>query len=167
MAMIIRGKSLCPLCNEPMQEGQELKAFPAFLPNDHRFGRFSDAAFHKACFEKDPEGQDADMMLYVWQKIFDQAYKESKELEGTLQEKEAYIAKAFADQEWPPKNGVVVYEQVFTEDGEEAEWWWADKDAWEEFEKAEAEEHRKMEERREEARRLEREAWRYSRDDDY
>jgi hypothetical protein len=161
MAIILLGKSLCPLCNEVMRGDQELKAFPAFLPYDHRFGKFSDAGFHKACFEKHPDAQDVDMMLYVWTKIMDGRPKDLK----TVEEIEIWAKDAFQD--WPPKNGVVVYEQVFTEDGSEAEWWWADKDSWEEFERVEAEEHEKMKERHAEALREEREAWRYTRDDDY
>jgi hypothetical protein len=101
-------------------------------------------------------------MLYVHQKIFDQAWKESKEIEGDSRAKETHIAKAFADVNWPPKNGVVVYESI----DEDGEWFWADKDMWEEFEKVEQEELNKIKERREEAYRLERESLLYARDDD-
>lgn len=163
MALIIRGKSLCPLCNKALEKDDKLKAFPAFLPSDHKFGKFSDAAFHEKCFQECPEAEDVDNMFYVWERIFKSAWEESRKLEGDLHEKEAYIAKAFTDVDWPPKNGVVVYLPL----DEDGEWFWADKDMWEEFEKAEAEAHAEMEKRREEAYRREREAWRYSRDDDY
>jgi hypothetical protein len=159
MALILLGRSKCPLCSEPMREGQELKAFPAFLPYDHKFGRFSDAAFHKACFEKDPDAEDVNMMLYVYDKLLQSIPKGLK----TVEEINAATQETFKD--WPPKNGVVVYEQCFTEDGSEAEWWWADKDSWEEFERVEAEAHKEMEERRAEVRRRDREMMRYDRDD--
>jgi hypothetical protein len=157
MALVLLGKSTCPLCNEVMKEGEELKAFPAFLPYDHRFGRFSDAAFHKVCFEKDEDAQAVDDMLYVWERIMKSMPRDlvTEELRA------AWYAENFQD--WPPKNGVVVYTSL----DEDGEWFWSDKDSWEEFEKAEAAAHKEMEERREEAYRREREAWRYVRDDDY
>jgi hypothetical protein len=161
MALIILGKSKCPLCSEVMKQGEELKAFPAFLPYDHRFGRFSDAAFHKVCFEKDSDASDVDDMLYVWQKIMDGRPKDLK----TIEEMDAWAKEAFQD--WPPKNGVVIFEQCFTDDGQEAEWFWSDKDSWAEFEAAEAAATKEREERYEEARKRDREAWRYARDDDY
>jgi len=161
MVMIILGKSKCPLCNQILEKNDPVTAFPAFLPYDHKFGRFSDAAFHTTCFDKDPDSNDVDNMLYVWKKIMEGRPRNLK----TVEEIEAWSKDAFQD--WPPKNGVIVYEQCFTDDGEEAEWFWADKDSWAEFEAAEDAANKEMEERREEARREEREAWRYVRDDDY
>ena len=161
MALIILGKSTCPLCKKTLEKNDELKAYPAFLPYDHRFGKFSDAAFHKSCAEADPDFQSVEDMLYVFNKIIDGRPKDLKSAE----EIETWHKDAFQD--WPPKNGVVIFEQCFTDEGEEASWFWSDKDSWEEFEKAEREAHEEMERRREEARREEREAWRYARDDDW
>jgi hypothetical protein len=161
MALIIYGKTICQMCNKTLEKNDELKAYPAFLPYDHRFGKFSDAAFHKACAEADPDFQGVEDMFFVYKKIMDSRPRDLKSIE----EIEAWGKEAFQD--WPPKNGVIIYEQCFPEDGQEAEWFWADKDSWEQFEKAEAEANREMEERREEARKREREAWRYARDDDY
>lgn len=161
MAMIILGKSCCPLCKKILEKNDELKAYPAFLPYDHRFGKFSDAAFHKSCAEADPDYEATEDMLYVYKKILDGRPKDLKSVE----EIEAWYKEAFQD--WPPKNGVVIYEQCFTEDGEEAEWFWADKDMWEEWDAAQEKAYKEMEERREEAYRREREAWRYARDDDW
>lgn len=160
MALIILGKSTCPLCNQILEKGEPLKAFPAFLPSDHRFGKFSDAAFHVACFDKDPDAGAVEDMHYVYNKIMDGRPKDLK----TIEEIDAWTKEAFQD--WPPKNGVIIYEQCFTDEGEEAEWFWADKDMWEEFEKAEDAANKEREERMEEARRRDREAWRYVRDDD-
>ena len=166
MALILLGRSLCMLCKQTLEKDDKLKAFPAFLPYDHRYGRFSDAAMHESCFLTDPDHEAVDDMLYVHQKIFEQAWEESKEIPGDLHDKETYIAKAFADVNWPPKNGVVVYTPAFANDSEESEWFWSDKDQWEEFEKAEQEERDKIKARREEAYRREREMWQYARDDD-
>jgi hypothetical protein len=157
MALVLLGRSKCPLCSEVMKEGEELKAFPAFLPYDHRFGRFSDAAFHKVCFEKDEDAQAVDDMLYVWERIMKSMPRDL----ATEEQRTAWYTENFQD--WPPKNGVVVYTSL----DEDGEWFWSDKDSWEEFEKAEAAANKEMEERREEAYRRDREAWRYSRDDDY
>jgi len=161
MAMIIPGQSKCQLCNQTLEKNDELKAYPAFLPYDHRFGKFSDAAFHKKCAEADPDYNSVEDMLYVWKKIMDGRPRDLK----TIEEVEAWSKDAF--QEWPPKNGVIIMEQCFTDEGEEADWFWADKDMWEEFEKAEDAANKEMEERREEARKQDREAWRYVRDDDW
>ena len=159
MAIIILGKSKCSICNKTLNEGDVVKSFPAFLPSDHRYGRFSDAGFHKDCVESDPDYTEVENMLYVYNKILDSRPKDLKD----VKEIEAWMQDAF--QAWPPKNGVVVFEQMFPDDTKEPDWWWTDKDMWEEFEKAEREENEKLEARREESRRLEREAWRYSRDD--
>jgi hypothetical protein len=161
MAIIIRGKSKCLLCNQILEEGDPLTAFPAFLPADHRFGKFSDAAFHTTCFDKDPDANDVENMRYVWEKIMKTMPRDLV----TEEQRNAWYAENFQD--WPPKNGVIVYEQCFTDDGQEAEWFWADKDSWAEFEAAEDAANKEREERRKEAYRREREAWRYVRDDDY
>ena len=71
--------------------------------------------------------------------------------------KEAY-------KDWPPKNGVVIFEPM-VEDSEEGAFF-MDIDDFEAMEKAQDEEHARMEARREEARRYEREMTRYDRDDD-
>lgn len=160
MAMIIRGQSKCPLCNQILEDTDHITAYPAFIPFDHKFGRFSDAAFHTECFRKDPDAGAIEDMHYVYRKIMDSRPKDLK----TLEEMEAWAKEAFQD--WPPKNGVVIYEQCFTEDGEEAEWFWADKDMWEEWDAAQEKASKEAEERYEEARRRDREAWRYARDDD-
>lgn len=160
MALIIRGKSKCPLCNQILDDNDHITAYPAFLPADHRFGKFSDAAFHTICFEKDPDAGAVGDMYYVWKKIFDGRPKDLK----TVEEIDAWTREAYQD--WPPKNGVIIYEQCFTDEGEEAEWFWADKDMWEEWDASQEKAYKEMEERREEARRRDREAWRYARDDD-
>jgi hypothetical protein len=71
MAMIILGQSCCPLCSKILEKGDELKAYPAFLPQDHRFGKFSGAAFHKTCAEADPDFTSVEDMFYVYKKIMD------------------------------------------------------------------------------------------------
>ena len=70
MALIIRGKSRCPLCNSTLGQKDPLVAFSPFLPDSHPLARFSDAAFHRACLEKDRHA-DAVMKLHErYQKIW-------------------------------------------------------------------------------------------------
>lgn len=53
MAIIIRGETICPLCQMTIQEGENVVAFPAFVWNqcDPIF-IFNDAACHAACFHR-------------------------------------------------------------------------------------------------------------------
>jgi hypothetical protein len=53
MAIIIRGKTECPLCGEVLRGGDDLMASPPFLQSGLLF-RFSDAAMHRACFTNWP-----------------------------------------------------------------------------------------------------------------
>ena len=55
MAIIIKGKTTCPICGKLLLTDQEIEAFPAFLKNTHPLARYSDAAFHKECFDKSPD----------------------------------------------------------------------------------------------------------------
>jgi hypothetical protein len=55
MAIIIRGKSKCSLCGAIIQEGQEVVAFPPFVPNElDPLWIFNDGAFHADCFYSHP-----------------------------------------------------------------------------------------------------------------
>ncbi len=50
MAIIIEGKTICPLCGKALFKEQGWIAFPAFLRAGHKFFDYSDAAFHSECF---------------------------------------------------------------------------------------------------------------------
>ena len=53
MALILFGRTECPLCSKPIQEGDEYEAFAHFIDNDKDpFWKYSDAVFHRPCFEK-------------------------------------------------------------------------------------------------------------------
>ena len=54
MAVIFPRKTPCMLCDKPIQTGDDVVAFPAFLPSEHDLSLFSDAPFHRACFDADP-----------------------------------------------------------------------------------------------------------------
>ena len=50
MAIFIEGKSICVRCGKTIESSAEVVGFPAFVPKNHEFSDFSDAAFHKECF---------------------------------------------------------------------------------------------------------------------
>ncbi|REJ75390.1 MAG: hypothetical protein DWQ47_07880 [Acidobacteria bacterium] len=50
MAIVIEGRTKCPLCSRTVSDRDEIRAFTAFLPKQHKLWRYSDAAFHEDCF---------------------------------------------------------------------------------------------------------------------
>jgi hypothetical protein len=58
MARFFPGRSECALCGQIITRSDEFLSFPAFLPDDHVWWRYSDAHFHSKCFPKweDSEG---------------------------------------------------------------------------------------------------------------
>lgn len=51
MAIILIGRSRCPLCDEILDSGQETVATTAFIEDvNHPLWRYSDAAMHAKCF---------------------------------------------------------------------------------------------------------------------
>ncbi len=55
MALLFRGHTICPLCGKAILTDQAAVAFPAFLKKTHALGAYSDAAFHRQCFDKSPD----------------------------------------------------------------------------------------------------------------
>lgn len=157
MVMIFEGKSLCLLCKQVLDKNKKYTGYPAFLPYDHKYGRFSDAAFHTECFVNDPDHAAVEDMYTAYNMIMHSRPRGLK----SWQEIEAWTVDAFKD--WPPKNGVVIF-QPMDEDSEEGGFW-MDADQYADMCKAE-EEHEK---KREEARQYEREhrwdGWRPDYDD--
>lgn len=52
MAIIIKGKSTCPLCGEIFATGEKTVATMPFIENiSHHLWRYSDAAMHYECFQ--------------------------------------------------------------------------------------------------------------------
>jgi hypothetical protein len=53
MALIVLGSTRCPLCNQLLQEGQDIVATTAFInAKDHPLWRYSDVGMHRACFRR-------------------------------------------------------------------------------------------------------------------
>lgn len=93
MAIVIEGKTRCGICGQPIEGGQETVAFPAFLPKHHHLAPFSDAAFHKHCFESAAEAPKVRSMYEKYRAIWS---SRPADLRG-LAEIEAWGRKAFRD----------------------------------------------------------------------
>ena len=60
MAIIITGKSKCPICNEVMNESDEIVLFPPFVQNvNDPFYIFNDAGVHLTCLRDHKLGKQA------------------------------------------------------------------------------------------------------------
>ena len=158
MALVFRGKSKCGLCDQIISESDTVISFPPFLPSDHKFGKFSDAAFHETCFTNFPDHDRVNCMYMAYQMIWD---SRPKDLE-IMEEIEAWHREAFKD--WPPKNGVVIFQPLYPDESDEGGFY-MDEDNYNEMIAAEEEDERKREEVRKRQDEEDRNAWRYARDD--
>jgi hypothetical protein len=140
MVMIIEGKSQCLLCQEVLDQNKKYTSYPAFLPRDHRYGRFSDAAFHTECFINDPDHEAVEDMLTAYKMILKSRPYDLKSMEQIL----TWEKEAFSD--WPPKNGVVIFHPL-DEDSEEGSFY-MDADQYADMVKVEEEYEKQQEERR-------------------
>jgi hypothetical protein len=63
MALLFRGKSVCRLCGNVIGTGDKVVAFPPFLESSHPLARYSDAAFHRHCFDATAERTEVLQLL--------------------------------------------------------------------------------------------------------
>lgn len=91
MALILSGKTSCQLCGRPIHAGDDVVAFPAFLPTTHELSFFSDAPFHRDCFDADPRAAQVDELYRRYRAIWDSRPKHLKNME----EIEAWGREAF------------------------------------------------------------------------
>jgi hypothetical protein len=144
-----------------MESDDKITGFPAIIPRDHPLGKYSDAAFHAACWDKCPDKEWMEEIHYLWNLIYNSRPKNLK----TIEEIDAWTKEAFQD--WPPKGRVVIFEQLYPgENDDEPNFFYSDKEAWDEFEKAEKEAEDRMQELRRYHDELERRKLRFVRDDD-
>lgn len=54
MALIILGKTKCPLCDTPIASDRDVVATTPFLEGSHPLWRYADATMHYACFQRWP-----------------------------------------------------------------------------------------------------------------
>jgi hypothetical protein len=51
MAIVIRGKTECPLCGSILSDADQIVMFPHFIADRaHPLWRFSDSTMHRSCF---------------------------------------------------------------------------------------------------------------------
>ncbi|CAN5679998.1 hypothetical protein BH11MYX4_BH11MYX4_50230 [soil metagenome] len=91
MALILPGKTPCMLCNNPIQSSEDVVAFPAFLPRKHELSLFSDAPFHRACFEADPRSAQVNEVYGRYRAIWESRPTHLKKMEDI----EAWGREAF------------------------------------------------------------------------
>jgi len=69
MVLFFYGESKCGICGQAVH-ADDAKAFPAFLRPTHPLHRFSDAVFHRICFDEAPEHNEVDRLftrfLEIW-----------------------------------------------------------------------------------------------------
>jgi hypothetical protein len=74
-----------------LAEEEDIVSFPAFLRSAHELGSFSDAAFHRMCFENHPRAADVSALYARYRAIWDSRPKDLK----SLDEMEAWGRQAF------------------------------------------------------------------------
>ena len=70
MAIILLGKTPCLLCACALLESDDIVSFPSFLGPKHRLGKYSDGAFHRACWEQCPDHAEVDALYLKYRTIF-------------------------------------------------------------------------------------------------
>lgn len=70
MALVVGEKMRCLLCGQSLGS-EQITAFPAFLPPNHELCSFSDAAFHRACFERDARSAAVSILFARYRSIWD------------------------------------------------------------------------------------------------
>jgi hypothetical protein len=93
MALLIPGKTQCPLCGKVIEQGQATAGFPAFLGSSHPLSRYSDAVFHADCFVNCPDKAALDALFKRYRDIWDSRPRHLK----SAAEIEAWGKEAFKD----------------------------------------------------------------------
>ena len=112
MAIVLLSKSKCHICDKTMEETDEIISFTSFLPKDHHFYFYSDAAFHKTCLESKKNFSEVLELYNGYQTLlqsrpepppnvdnFIDWYKESKEVKEWEDKIDAYILKSYKNKD--------------------------------------------------------------------
>lgn len=91
MVAFFPGRTTCALCGAVIPSAEDCIGFPAFLRPDHRLHRYSDAAFHKTCFNEWPDREPFEEVYRRYRQIWDNRPRNLK----TLDEIEAWGREAF------------------------------------------------------------------------
>lgn len=91
MALFFPGRTTCMLCDKTIDSKSPVVAFPAFLPPNHRFARFSDGVFHQSCFEAWEDHEKFQELFERFREVWQSRPRDVK----TLEEMEAWGKQAF------------------------------------------------------------------------
>ena len=75
MPIVEWGKTACGVCGKPVFREDASVSTPAFLRQTHPFWRYSDALFHRTCFEDSPDRVELERLLARYQEVRSQAPK--------------------------------------------------------------------------------------------
>jgi len=68
MPIVVLGKTLCPVCEQALKDGQEIIAFPPLVSNENDpLHQINDVAFHADCFASHPLAERAERRLAEWE----------------------------------------------------------------------------------------------------
>jgi hypothetical protein len=90
MAIFLAGKSRCRLCGQIIESLVDVVATPPFLRATHRLANFSDAVFHRECFEHSPDHAEVERLLTKFKDIM-------KDAPPTIEGYEQWVAKALKE----------------------------------------------------------------------
>lgn len=69
MAIFVAGKSECALCGRVIERREDAVATAAFLRQTHPLARYSDATFHRACFEGSPDRAEVERLYDRYKEV--------------------------------------------------------------------------------------------------
>jgi hypothetical protein len=90
MALIFSGMTKCGICGHTIEQVEDVVAFSHFLEPEDPLFRYSDAAFHAACFATDPNRQELELAWAECKRISESRPKNAK----TDEEKQTWTRAA-------------------------------------------------------------------------
>ena len=97
MAILIQGKTICPLCRTPLDGARPMVGFPTFLPSGHALARFSDHVFHRTCFDADPQAPEVSQLYERYRRAIDERPRTIKTLDAAERWQRNAIASLWAE----------------------------------------------------------------------
>jgi len=73
MAQFFPNRTRCALCGETISSADEMIGFAAFLPQGHKWARYSDGCIHQECFKKWPFAQEFEELHQRFRGIWKEA----------------------------------------------------------------------------------------------
>jgi hypothetical protein len=92
MALFMSGQTQCAICRRVIASREEAFATTAFLKNTHPLAKFSDAVFHRRCFEECPERNAVLQLLSRVQEVMSR-----RPTNLSMEEDEAWVRQAMQE----------------------------------------------------------------------